>query len=617
MAQCTEDLQQADLDNNGFLNSDEYIGLIRTRSSCPAFNLLSDSQEATYASLSCLCTKLPTTLDTCCLVQQSRRIPLFDIDDDNRDDEQSLDLIRICQETDALGCTGGVATPPPTKLPTMAPTAHPTKVPSAAPVPDSPPLPSVPTAQPPIVDTLPPTTAPTATPMTVTTAAPSAEGLTLKPTIPVTQAPAIPPDEFERCLFALKGADKENDNLLKRDEYLKFVELYSGCEHFSTSLDVLQDHAFLALARYSDVNYQKRTFDEFLYLFLLGNSGIATVGVDKEPEERDEEEKNLLNRICEQTKRTFPDSRSCIAPSETFVLQEEEFSECLGKLVAADANKDNFIVADEYLPFLQSYGNCPQIEFLDFARNITFTTLACEPTLKGGESIFNCQISNLKLNITGASDAGIVNSTSEERKFLERICETGKGLVTEGEGYVQVEVDGELDWVKEEWECEDQYVTPPLTEAEEACTAGLQLADKDNDQILDPNEYRWYLGHQFPNCAVSVVHSFAYILMSCTCLFQPGSNILCCLDGQPTFAGVPIDGAYVPSSKRTDNQNHIIGSLCRTSNATMELTCSNSGVATSAFPDVVEKSTSKAFGRFTTPMAMVAFPCLIAWALFS
>ena len=74
--------------------------------------------------------------------------------------------------------------------------------------------------------------------------------------------------EFKQIQTSLTGTRAPN-------VLVEFVEFYSGCEHFSTSLDVLQDHAFLALARYSDVNFRNETFDQFLLKFIISHPAVT------------------------------------------------------------------------------------------------------------------------------------------------------------------------------------------------------------------------------------------------------------------------------------------------------------------------------------------------------
>ena len=338
------------------------------------------------------------------------------------------------------------------------------------------------------------------------------------------------------------ASDRDSDGFLDEAEFLLFVQERSQCA-LTTELSADQKELFTELVFGGClISFSEDLVDCFYPPKLFIEAAALDAG------SRTALQTNYLAEVCLKTDRVIPDV--CVAPPTMTPLEADYFEDCTAQLVVADSDEDELIDQDEYLAFLQSYGQCPFLTSLDIGHYATFLTLASFCSQVPGNP-FDCGLpGNAKLNISGSALPD-VDRTAEQTTSLLQICITADGLTRR--------------------EC----VEPPTpTSLQADCSAALVSSDEDLDGHLDMEEYLSFVRQEYDECAqiqsLSLTQRFVWNLLSCSCLLQPGASIDCCY---PDVAKIDIDGAGLSVSDRSFEQSGFLSTVCKASNATMGIGC--------------------------------------------
>ena len=239
------------------------------------------------------------------------------------------------------------------------------------------------------------------------TAAPSLDDAS--PPLGVEDAPP------ELCINATLESDSNQDNYLSQDEYLSFIQLYSNCDLINI-LTAEQRAVFQNLAC-SCLNNPLASPDCCL-------PGNAKIFIDSSL--KVSYDTYSLSEICFLTAATFDDE--CIAPPTMTPVEYPDLDQCSNDLVESDIDKNGLMDKQEYLFFIQKFGQCDAFQSLDLGHYSVFQTMACE-CVNQGASFECCLPGNATLNISGASLQDS-NRTEDQISMLSKICITANGLTT-------------------------------------------------------------------------------------------------------------------------------------------------------------------------------------------
>lgn len=582
---CTSNMVSADLDSDSLLNRDEYLNFVVAQSGCNLITSLSADLTVAFGVLSCECKSLPNANLNCCSAGNARvAIEGADLAADNRFAAQRNSLSLVCSLTDKsipAVCTASPVTLSPTSKPPVTPIVPPSSLPFGVPAPrpsashaSAQPLASIRQTNTPsqnviksrtgapasvrTVQTAPPILAapiPEASrlPANVDTVVPGAPSLptsvvdsptglpgrvaVLPPPMRSTPTPDIP-TVSQACSMALVDSDKNQDEYLSQEEFISFIQIFSGCE-LTTMLSAEQRNVFLALACECLKNP-----DEGRGCCLPGNSKISIRG-----EQYVGQDPYYLTKVCSTTEATFGDD--CFASPTTSPLVSEDLDQCSTDLIGADRNKDGLLDKVDYLLFIQKYSKCDAITSLDLGHQCTFHALACDCVNSPLATFECCLPGNARLNVSGAGSFKS-NRTSKETTTLSRICITADGLLTT-RGCV---------------------APPTMTPKPSDCVAALVSADEDFDGMIDIKEYISFLQHEYVECSemrtLSLSQRVLFNILACSCLLKPDANLECCF---PEKAKIDIEAAILQYVNRTVQQSQYLSTICRASNATVELGC--------------------------------------------
>lgn len=573
---CVTYLADADANADSLLNAVEYLDLIVNRSNCNLITALSEDQAAAYDDLNTGTNNNINILGSA-------------LDPDDRTAAQRANLRNICTVTDSVIADSCVAT---TRRPVTAapravaavPTRRPTVSPLFGGTPRSPPIASTrsPTTEALVTSTVAPSLriAATLSPTARTTMASSSGDLpiTLVPStgIPRTRIPTVWPTTAENfpsnlpslqerittsptisvetsfptiprpvslaeqsCQAALAESDIDTNGSLDKDEFLTFVQLYSKC---SLTRTLLPDQTYI--------------FQEFACLCLNSLDadpqccfpGVANVHVNGSTFDVGQGN-SYTESLCAATSDTFVDE--CISFPTVTPLVDEYLDQCSVALIEADMNNDMFLDKPEYLKFIQIYGQGMLTNELDWGHISTFHSLACDCVGFPGATYECCLPGIARLNITGVD-----NEASRKRTMtatLSKICTTADGLTKRTKKTAEA--------------------VPFVND----CIPALIQADKNEDARIDEQEYTAFMQREYSEqCssirALSLIQRTVFRLLACQCLFEVNAPIDCCLSDNVT-----ID---ISSAVEATESSRFLSSICKASNATVEVGCRSPPVET-------------------------------------
>ena len=558
---CKLNLSLADNDADSRLTQQEFLTYVSLQPGCEAITSLSSQQSNTFNNLAALCLN-EVDADDLCIQPRNARVSIDGIYDIQTETQRDA-ILFVCSKTEGI-CTSSplpIDTPAPAVLPgvnspitpqmQLPPLGQPidAQVPTTnAPnqdrpiVRDNPELPSVgipagansPASEgnfpldlfPAVSQTSAPLRAPDGEPVAAPSFASSSPPLGVVDTPPV------------YCINATLESDNNSDSYLSQDEYLTFIQLFSKCDLINI-LSADQQAVFQNLAC-TCLHDPAASPD----CCLPGNDKIF---IEKSPK---------LSELCFLTASTFDDE--CVAPPTMTPIEYQDLDQCSNDLVESDADKNDLMDKQEYLSFIQKFGQCEAFQTLDLGHYSVFQTMACE-CVNQGKSFECCLPGNATLNISGASLQDS-NRSEEQVSMLSKICITANGLTTRP--------------------CEAFDVSTPKVD----CADSLLTADTDTDGFLDMNEYLLFLQATYTNCSgiewLSLSQRVVFSLLACSCLLEPGAELECCF---PENARINISGALAKTSMRTSHQNHFLSTLCTASDAAANIGC-RTEIPTSAAP---------------------------------
>lgn len=553
---CVLNLSLADSDDDSLLTQEEYFTYISLQPGCDSITSLSSQQINTFNTLAALCLNEPGA-DVLCIQPRNARVSIdgiYDIPTEAQRDAISF----VCSQTEGT-CTASpvrIVPPAPAVAPEAnSPAASQTQLPTIGQptfvIPDVQ-VPTTNAPESPMVgvpaDTGSPVTngvdkpfldSGTAFPVKSQTLAPlelsNVEPATAPPfdsTSPPLGVVDAPPVD---CINATLESDSNQDGFLSQYEYLTFIQVYSKCDLINM-LSADQRAVFQNLAC-SCLNDPTASPDCCL-------PGNAKIFIDTS--RRLSYETYSLSEICFLTASTFDDE--CVAPPTMTPIEYQDLDQCSHDLVESDLDRNNLMDKQEYLLFLQKFGQCDAFKALDLGHFSVFQTMACECVNQGG-SFECCLPGNATLNISGASFQDS-NRTDEQISMLSKICITANGLTTRP--------------------CEAVDAGTPLVD----CADSLLTADNDSDDFLDMSEYLTFLQVTYVNCSgiewLSLSQRVVFNLLACSCLLEPGAKLECCFPGN---ARINIAGARIRSAMRTSHQNQFLSTLCISSKAVADIGC--------------------------------------------
>jgi hypothetical protein len=440
---CIDALANADVDNNSFLDSNEFLRFMVDYFQCPDLAILSPLQQDTFIELSCECKNVVGASLYCCLPRNAR-IAIAGAHTTNASTLEKDALQYVCTKSQYVrdqGCLGSSSF-----TPVQVPGEFSPAVVSIAP--DG-------SFTSPISNTL----------------------------------PSVNQVILDECLTNLSQSDSNDDGVIDETEYGQFLNSYGKCGILSLSDQ--QKDKFLSLSRsvssfpytnfsISSINVAEptRTIKESEFLSnvcaLEGlcsttivpsvtgpisnecTSNLTKADVDRN-ELLDETEFGsfvseylvcpitngsalitfdlLLDQTMpEQTRinisgASLMENTRSTSQNETLnsicfltkqIQCQDDKDMCSTNLVFADKNKDGYLFENEYLEFLKlQLKDCEQITYLSLAHRTIFQFLSC---LCVGDSSDNwdcCHPSHAKIDIKGAS---LPKSLRSESSTISNIC---------------------------------------------------------------------------------------------------------------------------------------------------------------------------------------------------
>ena len=564
---CVLNLSLADSDDDSLLTQEEFLTYISLQPGCDSITSLSSQQINTFSELAALCLDEPDA-DELCTQPRNARVSIVGIYDIQTKAQRDA-ISYVCSQTEDICAALPIPISPPapaavpeTNFPISPQAQLPTLEQPTFVVPDDQ-VPSTPAPNqvPPIVRTnseVPAVSSPvgTGSPAFYNVDKPSLDSGTSFPAVSQSSAPlglsnqepvappslnsASPPLGVEdtppvECVNATLKSDSNQDSYLFQDEYLSFIQIYSKCDLINI-LSAEQRAVFQNLAC-SCLNDPAAGPD----CCLPGNAKIYINGSRKLSYET-----YSLSEICFLTAATFDDE--CLAPPTVTPIEYQDLDQCSNDLVSSDTDKNDLVDKEEYLLFIQKFGQCEAFKNLDLGHYSVFQTMACE-CVNQGASFECCLPGNATLNISGASLQDS-NRTVDQISMLSKICITANGLTTRP--------------------CEAANTTTPMVD----CADNLLAADDDSDEFLDMNEYLFFLQATYANCSgiewLSLSQRVVFNMLACACLLDPGAELECCFPGN---ARINITGARIQNDARTSQQSQFLSTLCTASNAVADIGC--------------------------------------------
>ena len=169
-----------------------------------------------------------------------------------------------------------------------------------------------------------PTSSPSTTPYPTITAEP-----TTMPTVEVDAS------AFQRCLIVLAVADVNRDDSLNQEEYVRFINRWSGVTYVGEMFEDL------------DPTLQRN------YAFLAQEGGEIDVTGSK-PEQTVEEDAHL-RRFCAYTLTLLSSGQVTVTTRAPTPATELLLSECFLAMVLSDQNSDSQMNQTEYITFIDRF----------------------------------------------------------------------------------------------------------------------------------------------------------------------------------------------------------------------------------------------------------------------